>query len=76
MATFTYTAYIEFDPETGTYFGSIPAVPGAFTQADTLEELRLGLQEALALVLDEWAERGWEIEPERFVGTEVVEISR
>ncbi len=47
----TFTAYIEFDPETALYVGIIPNVPGAHTQAATLDELQHNLKEVLELCL-------------------------
>ncbi|MEW6195221.1 MAG: type II toxin-antitoxin system HicB family antitoxin [Bacteroidota bacterium] len=41
----TFTAYIEWDPETKLYVGIIPGVPGAHTQAETLDELNSNLKE-------------------------------
>jgi predicted RNase H-like HicB family nuclease len=48
----TLTAYIEYDPETKLYVGSIPGVPGAHTQAASLDELHANLREVLELVLE------------------------
>jgi len=45
-------AYIEWDPETQQYVGIIPGVPGAHTQAETLDDLRKNLQEVLELCLE------------------------
>ena len=39
----TFTAYIEFDEETQLYVGVVPGVPGAHTQAPSLDELRANL---------------------------------
>ncbi len=36
----TFTAYVEQDPETGLYVGIVPGIPGAHTQAATLDELQ------------------------------------
>ena len=44
------TAVFEQAPEG--YMGYVEELPGATTQADTLDEARAGLQEAVALVLD------------------------
>lgn len=44
------TAVFEQVPEG--YIGYVEELPGANTQADTLEEARAGLQEAVELVLD------------------------
>ena len=49
----TFTAYIEFDPETNLYVGMIPSIPGAHTQGATLDELQANLKEVLALCLEE-----------------------
>ncbi len=45
--------YIERDPETGLYVAIVPGIPGAHTQAETLDELRKNLQEVLELCLAE-----------------------
>lgn len=47
--TQTFTAYVEWDPETGLYVGTVPGVPGAHTQAASLDELRRNLQEVLSM---------------------------
>ena len=39
----TFTAYIEFAEETQLYVGIVPGVPGAHTQASSLDELRANL---------------------------------
>ena len=49
----TFSAYVEWDPDTGFYVGIVPGVPGAHTQAATLDELRLNLKEVLELCLDD-----------------------
>jgi predicted RNase H-like HicB family nuclease len=49
----TFTAVVEFDAESGMYVGSIPQLPGAFTQGANLEELRGNLVEVIELVLEE-----------------------
>ena len=36
----TLTAYIEFDEATQLYVGIVPGIPGAHTQAASLDELR------------------------------------
>ena len=45
----TFTAYIEFDPETNLYVGIIPGITGAHTQGATLDELNQNLKEVLEL---------------------------
>ncbi len=49
----TFTAYIEWDPETKLYVGIVPAVPGAHTQGASLDELHKNLKEVLELCLEE-----------------------
>jgi predicted RNase H-like HicB family nuclease len=48
----TYSVLIEHDQENGTYWARVPALPGCFTQGDTVSEVLEHLQEALALHLD------------------------
>ena len=36
----TFTAYIEWDPETRLYVGTVPGVAGAHTQGSSLDELQ------------------------------------
>ena len=54
----TFTAYIEYDPDTKLYVGTIPAVPGAHTQGASLDELHDNLKEVLELCLEEIGESG------------------
>ena len=49
----TVTAYIEKDLETGLYVAIVPGIPGAHTQAETLDELQNNLKEVLDLCLEE-----------------------
>ena len=49
----TFTAYVEWDPETKLYVGFVPGLPGAHTQAVTLDELQKNLKEVIALCLEE-----------------------
>lgn len=47
------TAYIEKDPESGLYVAVVPGIPGAHTQAETLDELQKNLKEVIELCLEE-----------------------
>ncbi len=49
----TVTAYIEWDPETKLYVGVVPAIPGAHSQAASLDELHQNLKEVLELCIEE-----------------------
>lgn len=66
-----YTAIIEQDTATGYYVAYIPDLPGAHTQAETLEELAKNLQEVVALVLEDEPRQNPE---SRFIGTQLVTI--
>jgi predicted RNase H-like HicB family nuclease len=68
------TAYIEKDHETGLYVGIVPGIPGAHTQAATLDELRTNLKEVIELCLSEMASDAKEQLPE-FVGVQQIEVS-
>ena len=52
---FKFTAYIEKDPETGYYVGIVPGIPGAHTQAESLDELNENLKEVVELCLEEYS---------------------
>jgi predicted RNase H-like HicB family nuclease len=42
-----YRVTIEHDQETGTYWAQVPALPGCFTQGDTIDDVLANLQEAI-----------------------------
>ena len=69
-----FTAYVEFDPETKLYVGTVPGIPGAHTQAATLDELRENLKEVLELCLEEYGEALDDFP--RFVGVQQIELAR
>ena len=52
----TFTAYIEYDPETKLYVGIVPGIPGAHTQGATLDELNSNLKEVLELCMEEYGQ--------------------
>ena len=68
----TFTAYIEWDPETKLYVGVVPGIAGAHTQGDTLDELQKNLKEVLELCLEEETRSPDELP--RFVGLQQVEV--
>ncbi len=51
--TLNFTAFIEKDPESGLYVGSVPNIPGAHTYAETIDELQVRLTEVISLCLEE-----------------------
>lgn len=69
----TFTAFIEFDEESRLYVGIVPGVPGAHTQASSLDELRANLQEVLELCLEE--EGDLRESRSKFVGVQQIEVA-
>ena len=67
-------AYIEKDPETGFYVATVPGIPGAHTQAETLDELQENLKEVVELCLEEMDAEARKQLPE-FVGLQQVEVA-
>jgi predicted RNase H-like HicB family nuclease len=68
------TAYIVKDPETSLYVAIIPAIPGAHTQAETLDELQRNLKEVVELCLEEMEAEEKEHLPE-FIGIQQFEVA-
>jgi len=68
------TGYIEKDPETGLYVGVVPGIPGAHTQAETLDELAENLKEVVELCLEEMDPESKKHIPE-FVGIQQLEVA-
>ena len=69
----TFSAYVEWDPETKLYVGTIPGIPGAHTQGASLDELQGNLKEVLELCLEEY--NGSLDDLPRFVGLQQVEVA-
>lgn len=67
----TYTAIVEKDKDTGLFVGYVPGFPGAHSQGETLDELRLNLQEVVAMLLED-EEPQAEAE---FVGTQQIVVA-
>ena len=44
--TITLTALVYPEPEVGGYSAEVPALPGCYTQGETLEEVQANLREA------------------------------
>ena len=68
------TGYIERDPETGLYVAVVPGIPGAHTQAATLDELQKNLKEVVELCLEEMDPETKKQLPE-FVGIQQIEVA-
>jgi predicted RNase H-like HicB family nuclease len=71
---FRTVAYIEKDPETGFYIAIVPGIPGAHTQAETLDELQNNLKEVVELCLEEMDSETRKQIPE-FVGLQQIEVA-
>ncbi|MCJ7729174.1 MAG: type II toxin-antitoxin system HicB family antitoxin [Sedimentisphaerales bacterium] len=71
---FKIVGYIEKDPETGLYVGIVPGIPGAHTQAETLDELQKNLKEVVELCLEEMDKETRKNLPE-FVGIQQFEVA-
>ena len=69
----TFAAYVERDPESGLYVGTVPGVPGAHTQGATLDELHTNLKEVLELCLEEY--KGSLDDLPHFVGLQQIEVA-
>ena len=69
-----FTAHIEQDTETGYFIGIIPSVPGAHTQAKSLDELSIRLKEVLELCLESISKEEIKELP-RFFGTQQIAIA-
>jgi predicted RNase H-like HicB family nuclease len=57
-----YTVVVHEDPEGG-YWGEVPALPGCYSQGDTIDELKENIREAIVGVLEVLKEQ--EQEPDR-----------
>ena len=48
-----YSAVIERDPDTGLFVGFVPGFRGAHSQAASLDELAVNLEEVIAMLLED-----------------------
>ena len=67
-------AHIERDLETGLYIGMVPSIPGAHTQARSLDELQANLKKVVELCFEEMTKEEIEALPE-FVGLQSFSIA-
>jgi predicted RNase H-like HicB family nuclease len=74
MKSYQFTAQIEKDNETGLYIGIIPNVPGAHTQAKSLDKLQQNLKEVLELCLEGMTKKELDAIPE-FIGFQQVSVA-
>ncbi len=71
---YNFTAEIVRDVETNQFVGIVPGLPGAHTQAPTLDQLYLQLEEVIKLCLQEMTDDEKEQIPQ-FVGTQNISVA-
>jgi predicted RNase H-like HicB family nuclease len=69
----TFTAYVEFDPDTSLYVGIVPGMPGTHSQGATLDELRHNLKEVIELCLGEYGDSAEY--HSQFIGIQQIEVA-
>jgi len=75
MTRRTFTAYVEYDPETKLYVGTVPSLHGAHSQGATLDELQQNLQEVVVLCLEEMAAADEPVDEDTFVGIQRIAVN-
>ena len=70
----TFTAYIEFDPDTQLYVGTVPGLPGGHSQGASLDELQQNLREVIELILEETRLQGETVQIDPFVGIQQITV--
>jgi predicted RNase H-like HicB family nuclease len=66
-------AYIERDPETKLFVAEVPGIPGAHTQAESMDELMVNLKEVVELCLEDNKKNKFKFS--EFVGVQEFEVS-
>ncbi len=74
MKHYNFTAQIEKDLETGMYIGKVPNLPGAHTQAKTLDKLNENLKEVIELCLENMTKKEISKLPQ-FVGFQQLSVA-
>ena len=74
MRNYQFTAHIEKDEETSLFVGYIPSLPGAHTQAESLDELHANLQEVVELCIESLTTEEIEQIQSQFIGTQEVRV--
>lgn len=75
MKNYQFTAHIERDHETGFYVGYIPSLPGAHSQAESLDALYQNLEEVAQLCIEELSEEELKHFQNEFVGTQEIRVA-
>lgn len=71
---YNFTAEIIQDNEINQYIGIVPGLPGAHTQAPTLDELYCNLQDVIRLCLQEMSDEE-KLELPNFIGTHNISVA-
>ncbi len=66
-----YAAVIERCPQTGLYVGFVPGFNGAYSQAETLDELHCNLKEVVEMLLED----GEPVLEAEFIGVQNVAVA-
>jgi predicted RNase H-like HicB family nuclease len=66
----SFTAVVERCSNTGLYVGYVPGFAGAHSQGATLDELKLNLEEVIAMLLEE----GDPALETQFIGTQTIQV--
>ena len=74
MKTYRFTAEITRDSEINQYIGIVPGLPGAHTQAATLDKLQANLQDVIQLCIQEMTEEEISNIPD-FVGFQQISVA-
>lgn len=73
MRHYQFSAQIERDRESGMYVAFVPSLPGAHTQAPSLDQLQINLKEVIELCLEELTPEEIASLPE-FVGVQQIAV--
>jgi len=73
MQRLQFTAQIERDREAGVYVAYVPSLPGAQTQATSLDQLSINLKEVIELCLEELTKEEIENLPQ-YIGAQQIHI--
>jgi predicted RNase H-like HicB family nuclease len=71
---YNFSAEIIWDEDVRQYIGIVPGLPGAHTQAATIDELHKNLQDVVRLCLEELTDEE-KAELPKFIGTHTISIA-
>jgi predicted RNase H-like HicB family nuclease len=74
MKTYKFTAEVTRDNEVNQYIGIVPGLPGAHSQAPTLDKLQANLQDVIQLCVQEMTEEEINNIPD-FVGFQQISVA-